>query len=81
MLNQRIPLKTKPAKTYASKWNQHRNWIWRLRGKALDGLVVTLGRYETTLEAEADLVRMTRSGGYRDLVLQPLEPTPEAPPE
>jgi hypothetical protein len=64
-----------------SKWNPQRIWIWRLRGKAADGLVVTLGRYESTVEAEADLARMTAGGTYRNLVLQPLEPAPEPTPE
>ncbi len=77
----RMPLKKIPGKSYPSKWNPQRNWIWRLRGKAADGLVVTLGRYETTAEAEADLARMTVDGAYRNLVLQPLEPAPEPGPE
>ncbi len=77
----RMPIKGKPGKNYPSKWNPRRNWIWRLRGKAVDGLVVTLGRYETTDEAEADLARMSVAGAYRDLVLQPLEPTLEAAPD
>ncbi len=76
-----VPIKGKPGKTYPNKWNPRRNWIWRLRGKAGDGLVVTLGRYETTVEAEADLARMRVGGAYRDLVLQPLEPTVEPAPD
>ncbi len=72
-----VPSKIIPRKPYPSKWTPRRNWIWRLRGKAADGLVVTLGRYETTADAEADLARMTARGAYRNLVLQPLEPAPE----
>jgi hypothetical protein len=71
-----LPPNNGPRKAYANKWNPQRNWIWRLRGKAVDGLVVTLGRYETTDEAQADLARITVGGGYRDLILQPLEPAP-----
>ncbi len=67
----------KPTRIYPSKWNPRRNWIWRLRGKARDGLVVTLGRYETTVEAEADLARITVAGGYRNLILEALEPVPQ----
>ncbi len=66
-----------PPKPQPSKWNVKKNWTWRLRGKAVDGLVVTLGRYETEKEAQADLERLTQDGTYRDLVLQPIEPTPE----
>ncbi len=76
-----LPLKNKPIRTYPAKWNPPRLWIWRLRGKARDGLVVTLGRYETTDAAQADLARMTADGGYRDLVLQALEPAPQPTPE
>ena len=80
MFKGRVPPKNTPPKAYASKWNPRRIWIWRLRGKAVDGLVVTLGRYETTDEAQADLARMTVGGAYRDLVLQPLEPAPAPAP-
>ncbi len=77
----RVPASNITRKPYPSKWNPRRNWIWRLRGKAADGLVVTLGRYETTAEAEADLARMSVGGAYRNLVLQPLEPAPELTPD
>ena len=72
-----LALNSKPIRTYSAKWNPPRIWIWRLRGKARDGLVVTLGRYESTDAAQADLARMTADGGYRDLALQALEPAPE----
>ncbi len=61
----------KPWRTSAPK-------LWRIRGKAGDGLVVTLGRYETEPEAQIDLQRLTGDGGYRNLELQAI--TPVAPP-
>jgi hypothetical protein len=63
--------------------NQQRvnsNWrvivpkLWRIRGQARDGLVVTLGRYETEPEAQLDLQRLTAAGDYRDLALEALDP-------
>ncbi len=53
--------------------------LWRIRGKAKDGLVVTLGRYETEAEAQTELQRLAREGQYRNLLLQPLAP-PAPPP-
>ncbi len=81
MFQRGVPPKGPARKTYPNKWNPHRNWIWRLRGKARDGLTVTLGRYETTPEAEADLARMTVAGGYRNLMLEALEPVPQPEPD
>lgn len=52
--------------------------LWRIRGKARDGLVVTLGKYETEPEAEVDLERLTKSGGYRNLAVEALPPPPPA---
>ncbi len=81
MFQGRVPPRIPAKKIYPNKWNPRRNWIWRLRGKARDGLMVTLGRYETTVEAEADLARMTVAGGYRNLALEALEPVPQPEPE
>jgi hypothetical protein len=53
--------------------------LWRIRGKAGDGLVVTLGKYETEAEAQLDMVRLTESGGYRDLAIEALPPPPPPP--
>jgi hypothetical protein len=50
---------------------------WRLRGTASDGLTVTLGRYETSEEAQADAGRLAAGGSYRDLEVQALEVPPE----
>ncbi len=69
-----------PTKPYA-KWYVPKHW--RLRGRAADGLTVTLGRYGTAEEAHADFNRLALGGAYRDLEVQPLEvkPVPEAGPE
>ncbi len=45
---------------------------WRLRGKAADGLVVTLGRYDTEEEAQADCRKFAGTGIYRELAVQPI---------
>ncbi len=50
---------------------------WRVRGKAADGLVVTLGRYETAEQAHADCKRLEAQAEYRDLTVQPIEPKPD----
>ena len=49
---------------------------WRVRGTATDGLTVTLGRYETAEQAAVDCRQLAKRGGYRDLVVQPIEPRP-----
>ncbi len=61
------------------KWRASAPKLWRIRGEARDGLVVTLGRYETEPEAQIDMQRLTRDGSYRNLEIQPLAP-PAAPP-
>lgn len=53
--------------------------LWRIRGKARDGLIVTLGRYETEPEAQVDMQRLIQDGSYRNLEIQPLAP-PAPPP-
>jgi hypothetical protein len=68
-----------PPKPQPDKWNQPKRW--RVRGVAADGLTVTLGRYVTEEEATADCHRLAQGGGYRDLVVQPLEVKPEPEPE
>jgi hypothetical protein len=60
------------------KWNVPKHW--RLRGTATDGLTVTLGRYVTAEEADADSNRMALGGAYRDLIVQRLEPKPALEP-
>ncbi len=53
---------------------------WRVRAKAADGLVVTLGRYITEDEAHAACRQFAEAGGYRNLAVQPIEPRPEPTP-
>jgi hypothetical protein len=53
---------------------------WRVRAKAADGMMVTLGRYATAEEAEADCAKFAKEGRYRDLSVQPIAPAPVAPP-
>jgi hypothetical protein len=67
----------KTLRTNASKpWRSSGPKLWRIRGKARDGLVVTLGRYETEPEAQTDLLRLADYGGYRNLELQAIIPPP-----
>ncbi len=65
-----------PANSSA-KWNPPKSW--RIRATAADGVVVTLGRYETAEQAEADRGKFVALGGYRHLVVQPIEPARGAP--
>ena len=60
-------------------WRPTAPKLWRIRGKAGDGMVVTLGRYETEPEAQIDLQRLTESGGYRNLELEAIAPPPPPP--
>ncbi len=60
-------------------WHQPAPKLWRIRGQARDGLVVTLGRYETEPEAQLDLQRLSVGGAYRNLTLQPIA-APQPPP-
>ncbi len=67
----------KTWRTNAPKaWRNTGPKLWRIRGKARDGLVVTLGRYETEPEAQTDLLRLTDYGGYRNLELEAIIPPP-----
>ena len=68
----RLPTNTK----WSAKWNQPK--YWRLRATATDGLIVTLGRYETAEEAHADSNKFAEGGRYRDLAVQAIEPRPDA---
>ncbi|MBI5865990.1 MAG: hypothetical protein HZB38_16095 [Planctomycetes bacterium] len=61
------------------KWRALSPKLWRIRGKARDGLVVTLGKYETEPDAQLDLERLTKSGEYHNLAVEALPPPP--PPE
>lgn len=55
------------------------NWTsepkrWCVRGKASDGLMVTLGRYLTEDEARADCEKIIKEGLYRDVRVDPISP-------
>jgi len=52
---------------------------WRVRGKSpADGLTVTLGGYDTEEEARADCARLVEKGIYRDVTVEPIDPTGDA---
>ncbi len=53
---------------------------WRVQGKATDGLLVTLGRYDTEEEARAECARIVAEATYRDVIVQPIA-QPPAPAE
>ncbi len=61
---------------WSTKWNPPKHW--RVRGRAVDGLIVTLGRYETAEEAHAQSGKLAESGEYRDLAVEPIAPRPAA---
>ncbi len=74
-----MPAKWEPPpkpRRMPAKWDSQPK-RWRVRGTATDGLTVTLGRYETAEEAHAECRRLTEQGGYRGLVVQPIEPKPD----
>lgn len=51
---------------------------WRILAESTDGLVVTLGKYDTKESAEADKVRIEEEGFYRKVKITytPIEPKP-----
>jgi hypothetical protein len=56
--------------------------LFRIRGRAPDGLVVTLGSYDTEPEAQSDFERLGKEARYRELEIQPIPPkVPAAQPE
>jgi hypothetical protein len=61
-------------------WRTSAPKLWRIRGKAGDGMVVTLGRYETEEEAQTEMQRLTEAGSYRNLELQAIAPPPPPAP-
>jgi|GEM_PF-1322534 len=52
---------------------------WRIRAKSSDGVVVTLGRYETETKARADCDAYIKDGFYRDVVVDHIKPAETAP--
>lgn len=65
-------------RTWSTKWNQPKHW--RLQATAPDGMIVTLGRYETAEQAHADCGHFTEQGGYHNLSVQRIEPRPDPSP-
>ena len=65
------------AKTWSAKWNPPKHW--RLRATAPDRTTVTLGRYETAEQAQADRASFVAQGLYRDITVEPIEPKPDPP--
>ncbi len=62
-----------------SKW-QGQPKRWRVRGKApSDGLVVTLGRYDTEDEARTACAALARDATYSDLTVEAIVPAPTPP--
>lgn len=47
---------------------------WRLVGKSGDGLLVTLGKYQTREEAEKEMGDHIRKGYYRDIAVRSIDP-------
>ncbi|MBP7747935.1 MAG: hypothetical protein KA383_17605 [Phycisphaerae bacterium] len=54
---------------------------WRIQAQAVDGLTVTLGRYDTEEEAHRDCSRFQQEGAYRNLRVAPIPPPAQSPPE
>lgn len=50
--------------------------LFRIVGKSRDGMTVTLGKYQTLVEAELDMVRLSRESFYRDLKIHEIVPPP-----
>lgn len=69
------------ARRGSPSWRSTAPKLWRIRGQARDGLVVTLGKYETEAEAQLDLGRLSGAGGYRNLAVEALPPPPPPPPQ
>lgn len=63
----------------ATKW-QGEPKRWRVRARSpSDGMIVTIGRYDTEAEAKADRERYIETGYYRDVRVEPIPP-PKNPP-
>lgn len=55
-------------------------WSWRVRGKAADGVTVTLGSFDTKAEATAEYEKLVKEGYYKKLRVESITPPPPAPP-
>lgn len=47
-------------------------WHWRIRAESSDGLMVTLGKYDTEAEAKAEYDRIKKDKSYRNVTLENL---------
>ncbi len=56
----------------ASKW-QGEPKRWRVRGKSNDGLMVTLGCYDTETAAQADADKFVKEGFYRNVTVERIQ--------
>ena len=57
----------------AAKW-QGTPKLWRVRGESSDGLVVTIGKYDTETAARADAEKAATVEFYRNIKVEPIEP-------
>lgn len=48
----------------------------KITGKSRDGMVVTLGKYRTQAEADADHARLVKEGYYSNVQITELPPPP-----
>jgi hypothetical protein len=48
-----------------------------VQGKATDGLIVTLGRFDTQEQADVEAQRLIAEAAYRDIVVQAIIPPPQ----
>ena len=53
----------------ATKW-QGEPKRWRVRGKSIDGMIVTLGCHDTEEAAQAEAKKLLKEGFYRDLTVE-----------
>jgi hypothetical protein len=53
---------------------------WRVRGKSTDGMMVTLGCYDTQKAAQAEADKFLRERFYRDVTVERIEPAADPPP-
>ena len=56
-------------------------WRFRIRGVSGDGTTVTLGRFDSEEEAQAQYDRLVDEGYYRKLKVRPMDPPPPVPVE
>jgi hypothetical protein len=49
-------------------------WHWRIRAKASDNQIVTLGKYDTEDQARADHEKIVREGLYRNVTIEEIKP-------